>query len=137
MDMRSEDVRNYTKLDTRTEFALMTGDVLLLNKESDIKHALEYAASAIGVEKTGDEIVKEALRYSDTSKVEVAGFSTGRVMEFPVINVILRDKDEPFKLDDPDGVLCYVLNATEPDFSELGYCYFEKREDRNAYHRIG
>ena len=138
MDMRTEDTRNYTKLDTRTEMAMMTGDVMLLAKQDELEHALGYVASAIGVEKTGKEICQEALRYSDTEKTGIIGFSTGRVFDDPVINIILRDKDEDFDLGSEDGVLCYVLNANEPMFSELGYCFFESRNGNpnGPYHRI-
>jgi hypothetical protein len=34
-----------------------------------------------------------------------------------------------------DGVLCYVHNATMPDFSELGYCLFREVDGRTR--RIG
>lgn len=137
MDRMEDTRRSYNELNNRLEAAMMTGNVLLLNNEREIKHALGYIASAIGSDKSGEEIFQMALQYSDTNKTEIAGFSTSKVYGDPCINVILRDKDSDFRLDDEEGILCYVFNAKHEDYSEIGYCFFEERTSGNVYHRIG
>ena len=58
--------------------------------------------------------------------------------EFNCITFLLDDDEEPIPqdLETDDGVFCYVYNVTDPMLSELGCCFFEKKQD-NYYHRVG
>ena len=42
----------------------------------------------------------------------------------------------PPSLDDEMGVFCYVYNVDCKEYSQFGYCFFEKAE-RNSYRRVG
>ena len=133
---RMDDAReNRGRLNARLELAMMTGNVVLLNNEKDIKYALDYILSAIGSDKTGEDIYDAALRYSDKDETRIAGISTSMVYGDPCINVILCDKNEELCLDRESGILCYVFNSQSDICSELGFCFFEKR-DNDTYHRI-
>lgn len=46
------------------------------------------------------------------------------------------EPDIPQSLDDDMGIFCYVYNVDCIEYSQFGYCFFEKTE-RNSYRRVG
>lgn len=125
------------RLNAKAECAMMGQVVLALGKDN-FEYMLGYIAKTLGDEETtGAEIYTKATEFIDPKKTEAIGLSCSTIMGTDrIVNIIFRDIDKPFILDDPDGVLCYVYNYTDPWCSELGYCFFEKR-GLTGYHRIG
>ena len=80
----------------------------------------------------------EILKYSDKEKTSIYGLSCSTVCDMPVINALLNDKGECFKIDSEDGVFCYCINLDEKMFSEYGYSFFaEVSSGSGYYHRVG
>ena len=125
------------RLNARAECAMMGMVVQAFNKD-DLEYMLGYIAKALGDEETtGAEIYAKATEFIDPKKTEAIYLSCSTIMGTDrVVNIVFKDTDKPFILDDPDGVLCYVYNFTDPWCSELGYCFFERR-GLAGYHRIG
>ena len=117
----------------------MTGVAIPMTERDNLEYMLGYIAKALGHEETtGAEIYAKATEFIDPEETEAAGLSCSTIMGTDlVVNVIFRDKGVPLKLDDPDGVLCYVYNFSCEWCSELGYCFFERKENSRDYHRIG
>ena len=125
------------ELNARAECAML-GMVVQAFKKESLEYMLGYIARTLGCEEaTGAEIYAKATEFIDPTKTEAVNLSCSTIYGTDrVANIVFRDKDKPFVLDDPDGVLCYTYNFTYPDCSELGYCYFEKK-GLSDYHRIG
>ena len=125
------------ELNAKAELALMGRVVQILDREN-MEYVLDYIAKVLNcTEMTGAEIYAEATKYTDPKETEPVGLSCSTLFggEMRVVNIIFKDKGKSLKLDDPDGVLCYVHNFDAPDLSELGYCFFERQG--STYHRIG
>ena len=125
------------RLNAKAECAMM-GQVTLALGKDNFEYMLGYIAKTLGYEETtGAEIYAKATEFINPKETEAIGLSCSTIMGTDrVVNIIFRDIDKPFILDDPDGVLCYVYNYTDPWCSELGYCFFE-RQGLAGYHRIG
>lgn len=124
-------------LKAKAEVALMGRVVQVLDREN-MEYVIDYIADVLKCPThLGEDIYKKATRYTDLKKTVPVGISCSTLFrgEMRVINIVFKDKGKSLKLDDPDGVLCYVYNFDAPDLSELGYCFFER--NGNAYHRIG
>lgn len=125
------------ELNAKAEVALMGRVVQVLDREN-MEYVIDYIADTLKFHtQLGEDIYNKATQYSNLEETFPVGISCSTLFggEFKVINIIFKDKGKSLKLDDPDGVLCYVYNFDAPDLSELGYCFFER--NGNAYHRIG
>lgn len=127
---------NENKLKTLAELAMM-GIVVEIREKDDINFAADYIKKACGL----DDAFPDGTAYdritkycSDSEETEIYGISCSTVCEMPVINILFRDKEEPFVIDSDDGVFCYVLNMEDSYCSEYGYSFFEKKGE--YYHRI-
>lgn len=123
-------------LNAKAELALMGRVVQVLDREN-MEYVIDYIADTLKFHtQLGEDIYNKATRYTDPKKTVPVGISCSTLLgEFRVMNIVFKDKGKSFKLDDPDGVLCYVHNFDALDLSELGYCFFER--NGNTYHRIG
>ena len=125
------------KPDIRTKSELMLwGLVQEVSTAADVKYAISYIARAAGFEADEDELYRMAVEYVNPKKTEVYGMSASTLGgDMACINVIFKDKDgKYFDLCSKDGVLCYVINLSQPHFSQLGYSWFEAKD--GYYHRI-
>lgn len=125
------------ELNAKAELALMGRVVQILDRDN-MEYVLDYIADTLKFHtQLAVDIYNKATRYTDPKETVPVGLSCSTLLggEFRVVNIIFKDKGKSLKLDDPDGVLCYVHNFDAPDLSELGYCFFERQG--STYHRIG
>lgn len=112
------------ELATKCEMALM-GYTQPITKD-ELKEAIPYIASAIGVKCDTDEVMSQLFKYTEsTPKHFVMNTIMGEMM---CLTVTLDDGETPYRLDDEQGVISTVYNFTYPDCSEMGYSYFAKRD---------
>ena len=127
-----------TKLRTKAELMLM-GYVQTVSTEEDVKFIFDIFLSAIPehIEQTSEELYNDAMKYIETDKTEIFGISCSTVHGNACINVIFRDKEnaDEFDLCSDEGVFCYTINLSDPNYSEYGYSFFDKKG--KGYHRIG
>lgn len=88
---------------------------------------------------TPKEIIEKALRFGEQG-AKLTHIVVNRIMGTDtVITFVISDREYTINsaedLVTPNGVISYCYNATCPDCSELGYCFYAKRGDRNI-HRI-
>lgn len=124
------------ELNARAEVALM-GRAVMLQDRDNLIYAMEYICKVLQASITGEQILDMAEKYLDKEKTKPIGLVCNTIGgDMKCLTVILKDFDgSPFQIDDEEGVLCYVYNFTAPDFSELGYCFFEKTP--SGVRRIG
>ena len=129
----------YTKTELRTKAELMLmGYVQTVNTEEDVKFIFDIFLSAIPehIEQTADELYNDAMKYIETEKTEIFAMSCSTVYDNACINVIFRDKEnvDKFDLCSDEGLFCYTINLSDPNYSEYGYSFFGKKGE--GYHRI-
>ena len=126
------------ELATRCELALM-GKVIPCNN-SEVQAMIDYIITVLRASNEYLDEEKDIL-----SKINAYGDHRVKYLvcntimgEFNCITFLLDDDEEPIPqdLETDDGVFCYVYNVTDPMLSELGCCFFEKKQD-NYYHRVG
>lgn len=123
------------QLNAKAELALM-GRVVFMRSREDFEYVLDYIAKVLHCEQSGHDIYENAVKHLDPKKTYPIGLSCSTIGgEFKVATLIMKDVGESVELDRQDGVFCYCYNFTRPDFSELGYSYFEKQG--STYHRVG
>lgn len=111
------------ELATKCEMALM-GFTQPVTKE-ELKEAIPYIASAIGVKCDTDEVMNTLFKYTEsTPKHFVMNTIMGEMM---CLTVTLDDGETPYVIDSDEGVLSTVYNFTYPDCSEMGYSFFANR----------
>lgn len=126
----------------KAEMAMMSGRFTPFSSIEEAKHILGYIKTAIycdgkynKVEERGEEMYNDALKYSKGSKI--TGITVNTIMGMKMICCIVKSKSA--KKAEPttsmNGQLCYVINLDAPDCSELGYSFFQKRD--NELYRIG
>lgn len=130
------------KLDVLTLAALRGIVTPLPQKQEDQEQILSRMDNLGGVKlsHTSKEIIEKALRFGEQD-AKLTHIVVNRIMGTDtVITLIISDREYPINsaedLVTPNGVISYCYNATCPDCSELGYCFYAKRSDRNI-HRIG
>lgn len=117
---------------------MMDGSVYFFANQEEVPEVLEYMLKASNSKVTGAEVLRLATRYT---KQEIDSVSASTMMgEFRVLNIVFKSKSgKNVKLTNANGnykdVFAYVYNMDAPDCSELGYIYFEQREN-GTYHRI-
>lgn len=116
------------ELNAKSEVALMGRPVQVTDPE-ELKYCFGYIAKVMNSDESGEEIYNLAVRYLDLDETKPIGFCCNTLLGYmKVITIIMKDvKAKHFSLTDEDGVLCYVYNFDAPDCSELGYCFFEKK----------
>lgn len=124
------------ELNAKAEVALM-GRAVNVQDRDNLAYMIDYICMVLKhTETSGAEILKLATRYCDEMTKPIGIICNTIMGDMQCLTVILKDFDgSPFKLDSEDGVLCWVHNFTCPDFSELGYCFFEKTP--SGFRRIG
>lgn len=128
--------RNYSKgdLNAKAEIAMM-GRVVEATNTDDLEYIIDYITKTLRKSTDAKDILQAATKYAKDLQ------PTGLIMnticgEMQCLTVVLKDpKETSFELDSEQGVLCYVYNYTCPDFSELGYCFFEK--EAPGFKRVG
>jgi len=126
-------------LNAKAEIALMGRPVKITDRDN-LAYAIDYICKVLKcTETSGAEILKMATQYSDEKVTRPIGLVCNTIMDdMKCLTVILKDFDgSPFKLDSENGVLCWTYNFTCPEYSELGYCFFEKIQGSGSYRRIG
>lgn len=107
----------------RTEVVWYVSYILsVLNQNTPADNVEEAGRVYEGMTRYGKNIAKHITVNTIDGMVMIALTLDDGEDEFPV-------------LDTEYGVFSYVYNITVPDFSELGYTFYEKRA--NTYHRIG
>lgn len=125
--------KHETMLATKAEMIMM-GKVMEV-KEDDLTFLVEYILQALDEkDSTADEIVEAAHKFN--SKNQPITHMVANNSGFGVLLTFVRDEEvtKSTDLTNEDGVLCYVYNLDYPDCSELGYSYFENKD--NFYSRI-
>lgn len=125
--MRTE-VYSKGELKAIAELALM-GLTINLQDRDNLIYVIDYICKVLKhTDSTGEQILEKAEEYLDKEKTKPIGLVCNIIGgEMKCLTVVLKDFDgSNFQIDNEYGVLCYVYNFTAPDFSELGYCFFEK-----------
>lgn len=129
------------KLDALTLAALRGIVTPLPQKQEDQERILSrmYNLGGVRLSHTPKEIIEKALRFGEQS-AKLTHIVVNRIMGTDtVITFVISDREYTINsaedLVTPNGVISYCYNATCPDCSELGYCFYAKRGDRNI-HRI-
>lgn len=131
-----------TKLDVLT-LAALRGIVTPLPQKQEDQEQILFRMDDLGGVKlahTPKEILEKALRYGEKG-AKLTHIVVNRLMGTDtVISFVISDDEYPINsaedLTTRNGVISYCYNATFPDCSELGYCFYAKRSDGNI-HRIG
>lgn len=134
--MRTE-VYSKGELNAIAELALM-GRAINLHDRDNLIYVIDYICRVLKhTDSNGEQILDMAEKYLDKEKTKPIGLVCNTIGgDMKCLTVIFKDFDgSPFQIDNEDGVLCYVYNFTAPDFSELGYCFFE--ETPSGIRRIG
>lgn len=134
--MRTE-VYSKGELKARAELALI-GRAVNLQDRDNLIYVIDYICKVLKhTDSTGEQILEKAEKHLDKEKTKPIGLVCNTICgDMKCLTVILKDFDDGhFQIDDENGVLCYVYNFTAPDFSELGYCFFE--ETPSGVRRIG
>ena len=130
------------ELATKCELALM-GKVIPCNND-EVQAMTDYIITVLRASNEyldeEKDILSKINQYSEQGReLQVKYLVCNTIMgEFNCITFLLDDDGEPEPLDlaNHEDVFCYVYNVTDPMLSELGYCYFEKKQD-HFYHRVG
>lgn len=134
MKLNGTEMYSKGELNARAELALM-GRAVMLQDRDNLIYAIEYICKVLQASVTGEQILELAEKHLE-EKTKPIGLICNNLGDMKCLTVILKDFDgSHFQIDDEYGVLCYVYNFTAPDFSELGYCYFEKSP--SGVRRIG
>lgn len=131
-----------TKLDVLT-LAALRGVVTPLPQKQEDQEQILFRMDDLGGVKlshTPKEILEKALRYGEKG-ARLTHIVVNRLMGTDtVISFVISDDEYPINsaedLTTENGVISYCYNATFPDCSELGYCFYAKLSDGNI-HRIG
>lgn len=124
------------KWNTDAEMSLM-GHVITVTSDDHLKHLVEYVLTTLKAsypsidEETAEEVLAEAYKYNE-EEVAISHFCVSST-DFGILLTFVRDDELPdYKLEsliNPYGVLAYVYNIACPFCSELGYVFFDKREN--------
>lgn len=131
-----------TKLDVLT-LAALRGIVTPLPQKQEDQEQILFRMDDLGGVKlshTPKEILEKALRYGEKG-AKLTHIVVNRLMGTDtVISFVISDDEYTINsaedLTTENGVISYCYNATFPDCSELGYCFYSKLSDGNI-HRIG
>ena len=113
---------------------IMMGYTLTVENDVQAEYLISYILRTLGMKENGKKVLEKARQH--TTGAEVKYISTSRLDDMVLITIPLEtaeDRVNPkhkFNLLDPEGVFCYCYNTTCPDFSELGYSYFQKKDGR-------
>lgn len=126
-------------LSARAEVAMM-GTVIQIHHESDLIYILDYISktldSTIKQSFNAKEVVNNAFKYCKNPVVHHLCVNTIEDMLVITLTMTTDEDDEEYNLLSSQGVFSYVYNVTCPDFSELGYTFFAKKESGRV-RRVG
>ena len=115
--------------------AVLMGFTQKVESNAEAIYIIDYIVKVTNHTVKGEEIIQQATQYSTGAVIQYINISTLEDMIMLTLPMITEEDEEEFNILSPDGVFCYVYNFTCPDFSELGYSYFENKNGR--IRRIG
>lgn len=86
------------------------------------------------------DFVSRLYQYDKNEEYEVTTMSVSRLDGMVLLTVTIDTMRESVRykdLDTKDGVFSFVYNIDVPEFSELGYTFYERLGNQNTYRRIG
>ena len=89
-----------------------------------------YIAKVLECDVTGEDIFKEAIKYTKGAVIQYVNVATVCGMKMLALPMTTDEDEEPFNILSPYGVFGYVYNFDAPDCSELGYACFENKNGR-------
>lgn len=114
---------------TKAEMIMM-GAMQPVSSEQEVKDILDYIATTLKMSFTGEEVVKLATRYTKNAEFKYIHIGTMDDMIVIALPMTTDEDEEPFDIVSEYGAFSYVYNATYPDLSELGYCFFGRKNGR-------
>lgn len=118
----------------KAEIALM-GYVVEINTNEEAIDVLDEIAELLEEDFSGVKIFKEATKYCNGAEIEYLSVNIISDMLLIALPMTTDEDTEPFDILSKYGAFGYVYNATAPDCSELGYSYYENRN--NEIVRVG
>ena len=133
------------EMEALCEVAMMKGHVVIPRivenggydycLETMVMYCLNVLSDYDVEEKFGDRV------HELCNNEQASGFCCNKVMDMSCITILLLDTETLYnpvpnnlsKDVSKNYQSCYVLNATVPEFSEYGDCFFEKRADGCIY----
>ena len=120
--------------DSKAEMILM-GFTLSVENNEEAKYIIDYILKVMNSSETADTVIEKASKHC--KDMEIKAINTSTVMgDSHLAFAIKTSEDEyEFNLVDEDGTFCFVYNISNPELSELGYCFFENQHGK--VRRIG
>lgn len=127
--MKKNETATFTKA-----FAALSGNVVPVNTEElpEIVGKILFMLSKDCSDENVKDIIENADRYNKDSVTFITVNSTSFGTMITFVKEQVTDREQ---LATHDGVICYAYNADYPDCSELGYCFFDYKN--NILRRIG
>ncbi len=121
---------------TKAEIALR-GIAVEINTNEEAIDVLDEIAVILEEDFTGARVFKEAVRYCKGVEIEYLSVNTLDDMILIALTMTTDEdeEEEPYDILNNNGVFGYVYNVTYPDCSELGYSFYELKN--NNIVRIG
>lgn len=113
--------------------AIMMGMPQRVSSKEECVFILDYITEVLTGKPIGMEVYEKSIHYAkdQTPKWIFTNVMGGmKMITLPFEEVLTKPNGDYIE----DGVFCYVYNLDCPDFSELGYSYFE---NKGKMRRIG
>jgi hypothetical protein len=124
--------------------SVLQGNTIPVIDEEHLKFILDYVKGARGFDYDSDAVIKGSKRF--VKNPHYVHINLSQIADMTMIAMTMHEVDddaengmsdsiEPYDLLSEYGVFGYVYNIDVPDFSELGYSFYEL--EGNKVKRIG